>query len=202
MPSAGRSNRPGISSGPEAKSLSRNGDKRCQRRSPFSPTRVAVASSMSSQNKVTNGDTQTSAMTIAPMAYIEESLSAGEQIVGFFRLHWICRRWMVLWIVLAIPPVGITLILALFEFLRLRSIEQGVTNKRVIYKKGIISRKSEEMKLNSIETVEIDQGIAGRIFGFGDVTVTGRGLSNVAFKSVDDPMAVKRKIESVSNPVG
>ena len=136
------------------------------------------------------------------MPYIEESLSAGEQIVGFFRLHWISRRWMVLWIVLAIPTVGITLTLALYEFLRLRSIEQGVTNKRVIYKKGIISRKSEEMKLNSIETVEIDQGIAGRIFGFGDVTVTGRGLSNVVFKSVDDPMAVKRQIESVSNPVG
>ena len=136
------------------------------------------------------------------MPYIEESLSAGEQLVGFFRLHWISRRWMALWIVLAIPTVGITLILALFEFLRLRSIEQGVTNKRVIYKKGIISRKSEEMKLNSIETVEIDQGVAGRIFGFGDVTVTGRGLSNVVFKSVYDPMAVKRKIESVSNPIG
>ena len=136
------------------------------------------------------------------MPYIEESLSAGEQLVGFFRLHWISRRWMALWIVLAIPTVGITLILALFEFLRLRSIEQGVTNKRVIYKKGIVSRKSEEMKLNSIETVEIDQGIAGRIFGFGDVTVTGRGLSNVVFKSVYDPMAVKRKIESVSNPIG
>lgn len=135
------------------------------------------------------------------MPYIEESLSAGEQIVGFFRLHWISWSWMVLWIVLAIPTVGITLILALYEFLRLRSIEQGVTNKRVIYKKGIISRNSEEMKLNSIETVEIDQGIPGRILGFGDVTVTGRGLSSVVFKTVEDPMAVKRQIESVSNPV-
>ena len=136
------------------------------------------------------------------MPYIEESLSAGEQIIGFFRLHWVSRSWMVLWIVLAIPTLGITLILALYEFLRLRSIEQGVTNKRVIYKKGIVSRNSEEMKLNSIETVEIHQGILGRVFGFGDVTVTGRGLSNVVFKTVDDPMAVKRKIESVSNPVG
>jgi uncharacterized membrane protein YdbT with pleckstrin-like domain len=135
------------------------------------------------------------------MPYIEDSLSAGEQIVGFFRLHWISRSWMILWIVLAIPTVGITLILALYEFLRLRSIEQGVTNKRVIYKQGIISRKSEEMKLNSIETVEIDQGISGRILGFGNVTVTGRGLSNVVFRKVDDPMAVKRQIESVSNPV-
>ncbi len=136
------------------------------------------------------------------MPYIEESLSAGEQIVGFFSLHWISRRWLVLWILLAIPTIGLTLILALYEFLTLRSIEQGVTNKRVIYKKGIISRKSEEMKLNSIETVEIDQGVPGRIFGFGTVTVTGRGLSNVVFKTVRDPMGVKRRIESVSNPVG
>ena len=135
------------------------------------------------------------------MPYIEESLSAGEQIVGFFRLHWIARSWMALWIVLAIPTVGITLILALYEYLRLRSIEQGVTNKRVIYKKGIISRKSEEMKLNSIETVEINQGIIGRLFGFGNVIVTGRGLSNVIFRTIDDPMVVKRQIESVSNPV-
>ena len=135
------------------------------------------------------------------MPYIEDSLSAGEQIVGFFRLHWISRSWMILWIVLAIPTVGVTLIPALYEYLRLRSIEQGVTNKRIIFKKGIISRKSEEMKLNSIETVEINQGIPGRIFGFGDVTVTGRGLSNVIFRAVEDPMAVKRQIESVSNPV-
>lgn len=108
---------------------------------------------------------------------------------------------MVLWIVLAIPTVGITLILALYEFLRLRSIEQGVTNKRVIFKKGIVSRQSEEMKLNSIETVEINQGVLGRILGFGEVKVTGRGISNVVFKTIDDPMAVKRQIESVSNPV-
>ncbi len=136
------------------------------------------------------------------MAYIEDSLSAGEQIVGFFRLHWISRGWMILWIVLAIPTIGITLFLALYEYLKLRSIEQGVTNKRVIYKKGIISRRSEEMKLNSIETVEIDQGISGRIFGFGNVSVTGRGISAVVFRTVKDPMAVKRQIESVSNPVG
>jgi uncharacterized membrane protein YdbT with pleckstrin-like domain len=135
------------------------------------------------------------------MPYIEDSLSAGEQIVGFFKLHWISRSWMVLWIALAIPTVGITLVPALYEYFRLRSIEQGVTNKRVIFKKGIISRKSEEMKLNSIETVEIDQGITGRLLNFGDVTVTGRGLSNVIFKTVEDPMAVKRQIESVSNPV-
>jgi uncharacterized membrane protein YdbT with pleckstrin-like domain len=79
----------------------------------------------------------------------------------------------------------------------LRNIEQGVTNERVILKTGIISRTSEEMKISSIETVEIIQGVIGRIFGFGTIKVTGRGISDLVFKKINDPMDVKRKIESI-----
>lgn len=82
--------------------------------------------------------------------------------------------------------------------MKLRSIEQAVTNKRVILKVGLVSRKSEEMKLTSIETVEIRQSIFGRILGFGTVKVTGRGISDVVFKHINDPMVVKRAIESVT----
>jgi uncharacterized membrane protein YdbT with pleckstrin-like domain len=134
------------------------------------------------------------------LSYIEDSLSAGERIENLFKLHWFAWVPMWLWIILAIPTIGLTLLIALYEFLRLRFIEQGVTNKRVILKKGIISRKTEEMKLTSIETVEIHQGVWGRILGFGTVKVTGRGISDVVYKGIDDPMAVKRQIESVSNP--
>lgn len=134
--------------------------------------------------------------------YIEESLSTGEKVEALFPLHWFARLPMILWIVLAIPTLGITLLLALYEYLKLKHMEQGVTNKRVILKRGIISRKTDEMKLQSIETVEIDQGIGGRMFGYGTVKVTGRGISDVIFKAIDDPMTVKRQIESVSNPVG
>jgi uncharacterized membrane protein YdbT with pleckstrin-like domain len=108
---------------------------------------------------------------------------------------------MWIWIILGIPTLGLTWLIAIYEFFRLRAIDQGVTNKRVILKKGIISRKTEEMKLTSIETVEIDQGVFGRIFGFGTVKITGRGISDFMFKGIDDPMSVKRQIESVSNPV-
>lgn len=134
------------------------------------------------------------------MSYIDESLSAGEEIVARFRLHWITRMPLVLWILLGLVTFGITWLIAVYEYLRLRHIEQGVTNKRVIYKTGIISRKSEEMKLGSIETVEIDQGILGRMLGYGNIRVTGRGTSDVLFRAVDDPMAVKRQIESISHP--
>jgi len=135
------------------------------------------------------------------MSFIEESLSSGETIVARFKLHWLARLPLVLWLLLAVPTLGITLLLALYEFLRVRGIEQGVTNKRVIYKAGIVSRKSEEMKLTSIETVEIEQGIFGRLLGFGDVKITGRGTSDLVFRRIADPMSVKRRIESVSNPV-
>jgi uncharacterized membrane protein YdbT with pleckstrin-like domain len=131
------------------------------------------------------------------MGYIQDSLSNGEEVRDLFKLHWFAKIWMILWIILAIPTIGITLLFALWEWLKLRSIEQGVTNKRVILKRGIISRKTEEMKITSIETVEIIQGVMGRIFGYGDVKVTGRGISDLLFKKINDPMEVKRKIESV-----
>lgn len=131
------------------------------------------------------------------MSYIEESLSAGEEVRALFKLHWVAKIPLIVWLILAIPTLGITLLLAGWEWLKLRSIEQGVTNKRVIYKDGIISRRSEEMKISSVETVEIIQGIMGRMLGFGAVKVTGRGISDLQFKNINDPMDVKRKIESV-----
>jgi uncharacterized membrane protein YdbT with pleckstrin-like domain len=135
------------------------------------------------------------------VTYIEESLSAGEQVEGLFRLHWIAWIPMAIWILLAIPTFGLTLFIALYEYLRLRFQERGVTNKRVILKQGIISRRTEEMRLKSIETVEIDQGVLGRIFGFGTVKITGKGVSDFLFKGIDDPLAVKRRIESIGNPI-
>ncbi|MCH7509604.1 MAG: PH domain-containing protein [Proteobacteria bacterium] len=131
------------------------------------------------------------------MSYIEDSLSDGEEIKELFKLHWFSKIPMIIWVILALPTFGITLLLAIWEFLRLRSIEQGITNKRVILKTGIISRNSEEMKISSIETVEIIQGISGRIFGFGSIKVTGRGISDLVYKNIDSPMEVKKTIESV-----
>ena len=135
------------------------------------------------------------------MAYIEQSLSANEKIEAIFGLHWTAWLPVWLWVLLAIPTIGITLLVALYVYLRLKYQEQGVTNKRVILKKGIIGRQTEEMKLRSIETIEIDQGVFGRMLGFGTVKVTGRGVSDIVFKGIDDPMAVKRAIESINSPL-
>ena len=134
------------------------------------------------------------------MSYIDDSLSQGETVVALFPQHWITRLLLVLWIVLAFVTFGASLILAIYEYFRLRCVEHGVTNKRVIYKSGIISRHTDEMKISSIETVEIDQSILGRILDYGDIKVTGRGTSYVILHDVINPMGVKREIESISNP--
>jgi uncharacterized membrane protein YdbT with pleckstrin-like domain len=135
------------------------------------------------------------------MSYIEQSLSSDEKVDSLFKLHWFAWVPMWIWIILGLVTFGITWLIAVYEFLRLKFLEQGVTNKRVILKKGIISRRTDEMKLRSIETVEINQGILGRIFGFGEIRITGKGISDVVFRLIDDPMSVKRSIESISNPI-
>ncbi len=131
------------------------------------------------------------------MSYIEDSLSNNEEIKEIFNLHWFAKIPMILWLLLAIPTFGITLIFAIYEYFRLKNIEQGVTSKRVILKTGIISRKTEEMKVDSIETIEINQSILGRIFGFGTVELTGRGESDLNFKNIDEPLKVKKAIENI-----
>ena len=132
------------------------------------------------------------------MSYIQESLSSGEEVRELFNLHWTARIPIIFYILLAVPTFGITLLVAIWYWLNLRNLEQGVTNKRVILKTGIISRQSDEMKLSSIETVEIMQSVMGRLLGYGTVIITGRGISDLVFKNIDDPMDVKRKIESIN----
>ena len=123
------------------------------------------------------------------MSYLEESLSKGEKLNTVFRLHWIIWARIGVWGAASAFALfhgfrfaaGILLFAALGEWVKLNSIEQAVTNKRVIQKTGIVSRKTEEMKLSSIETVEIQQSFWGRIFGYGTVKVAiAVGVASVA----------------------
>tara|TARA_S200000501_G_C20332600_1_gene529565 strand:- start:3 stop:392 length:390 start_codon:yes stop_codon:yes gene_type:complete len=121
------------------------------------------------------------------MSYIKKTLISDEKIVATFKLHWIVYlKYILLWWLFF--PI-IWLIQALF-------IEYALTTKRVVSKEGVISRNTEEMRLAKAETIEVKQGILGRILGYGTVIVTGTGSSYVAFKTVTDPLKVKRHIDA------
>lgn len=145
------------------------------------------------------------------VSYLSDSLSQGETIVDRFFFHWLVwvKVWC-LWLVGLTVPAGlyfatqdvlvlygyaITIPMALGPHLRLKFTEYGLTNRRVVFKRGIIARITEEMKISTIETVEIKQSMMGRIMGFGNILVSGVGVSDVLFQTVKDPMNVKRKIE-------
>lgn len=129
------------------------------------------------------------------MSYLDESLAPGESIVARFDLHWTAKWRLILFLVLAIPTLGIALLGALYEWIRLRSIEQGVTNRRVVRKTGIVSRETDELRLASIETIDLRQSAWGRLLGYGDVVLTGRGESAMIFARLSKPLDAKRAIE-------
>jgi len=132
------------------------------------------------------------------MSYIQDSLSKNENIEKVFKLHWITKFTSLFFlIVLSIPTLGVSLIVSIYVYLYLKKLEQGITNKRIILKKGIIARKTQEIKLDAVETVQIEQDIIGRLLGFGSIKITGRGASDLIFKNIDNPMQVKKDIETL-----
>lgn len=130
------------------------------------------------------------------MSYLDESLAPGEEVAARFGLHWTAKWKLIVFIILVIPTFGIALIGVIYEWLRLRAMEFGVTNRRVVHKTGIVSRQTEELRLASIETVDLRQSAMGRIMGYGDVVLTGRGEADFVFERVADPITVKRAIEA------
>jgi hypothetical protein len=72
-------------------------------------------------------------------SYIESSLSRDESVKEIFTLHWFAWMPVITWAILGLPTLGLTLIIAIYQGLSLKYLEQGLTNKRVILKKGICS---------------------------------------------------------------
>ena len=70
--------------------------------------------------------------------------------------------------------------------------ELAVTNKRVIAKTGLIQRRTIEMFLEKIESIQVDQSVLGRLFNFGSVVISGTGVHSAPFKSISDPLALRK----------
>lgn len=73
--------------------------------------------------------------------------------------------------------------------------EIAITNKRLIYKRGLVARYVGEMNIDRIEGVNVLQGIWGRIFNFGRVMVRGMGVGEVVLPSIEDPIKFRKSIE-------
>ncbi len=145
------------------------------------------------------------------MGYIEQNLLAGETVVYRARLHWIIFVWPAVFLGIAVlfalaafsgrswgggMIFLITgLLIVLPAYINFVSSEFGVTTRRVLIKVGLIRRRSLELLLSKVESIGVDQGIVGRIFGYGTIIVTGTGGTKEPFRTIAAPLEFRRVVQ-------
>ena len=120
--------------------------------------------------------------------YVDQNLLKDERVEYEATLHW----------KIFITLSGL-LTLFIYPWIVKSTSEFVITNKRVIIKRGLIARKTFEMNLNKIETVNVDQSIWGRIFGFGTINIVGTGGTREVFDSISKPLAFRKKFQEISS---
>lgn len=121
------------------------------------------------------------------MGYVEDNLMAGERVTHRTRLHWTAFVSLKALLTLFIAPLVAR---ATSEF--------AVTNRRVIIKVGLVSRKTVELNLEKVESVGVEQTILGRLLGHGTIVVVGTGGTKEPFRGIADPMGFRRAVNEAT----
>lgn len=158
------------------------------------------------------------------MSYVEKNLIAGEQVVFQTRHHWIVMLGaLLLGTVLDLVGAGGLIyllsqrdmsaaardagfvgaalalmggsVLALAGVMRRNATEMVVTNKRVIVKTGILSRRTFEMLLSRIESIGVEEPVLGRMLGYGTVILRGVGGTPDEFDLIAKPLAFRSHVQ-------
>jgi uncharacterized membrane protein YdbT with pleckstrin-like domain len=151
------------------------------------------------------------------MSYASSHLIPGEKIVYETRLHWIILAWQVIfalvllftpgiallyyyrsntnveWLAAALIVIGVIVVLA--GTVRRNATEMAVTNKRVLIKQGITSRRTLEILLQKVESIAVEESLMGRMLGFGTVIVKGTGGTPESFTRMASPLQFRSHVE-------
>ena len=73
--------------------------------------------------------------------------------------------------------------------------EMAITNRRLVFKRGLLARQVGEMEINRIEGVNVVQSVLGRLLNYGRVMVRGMGVGEVYLPIIDDPIAFRKAID-------
>lgn len=138
------------------------------------------------------------------MSYTKRNLLPNENMRYKASLHWIIFVPTILWLALGFIFEGagiawVFVIIALYSLakaiLRKLGSEFVLTNKRVVLRQGIISRKTVEIILAKCEGVSVDQSIIGRLLGYGTLVVTTGGATS-RFNYVKNPVAFRNGVSA------
>ncbi len=155
------------------------------------------------------------------MSYVESNLIPGEKVLYKTRLHWVVLLGPIVAGVFFGLPGLVLLIGSLFKrtgqssgmagggllfiiiatvcvllgFLGRNATEMAVTNKRVIIKTGLLRRRTFELLLSKVESIGVDEGLLGRMLGYGTVVVRGTGGTPEPFSRVGHPLEFRRQVQ-------
>ena len=134
-------------------------------------------------------------------SYIDESLIEGEKVLHRARVSWWSQFALLFFGILTLVlVVGLFLLIA--AWIKVRSTEIAITNRRVIAKFGFVKRDTVEINLEKVEALRVEQGFFGRMLNFGTVFISGAGTSVAPIKNVTDPLVFRRKfMEATSRPL-
>ena len=158
------------------------------------------------------------------MSYVESNLVPGETVIYQTRLHWIVMLGhVVLGCLLfgsgafllyyassqtaldsttlhimegggiALLVFGVVVILV--GMMRRNATEMAVTNRRVVIKTGLASRKTIEMLLSKVESIEVSETAFGRMLGYGSIVVIGTGGTPEPFHKVAHPLEFRSQVQ-------
>ena len=134
------------------------------------------------------------------MSYIDDSLIEGEVLVHRGRIAWWSVFWLLFLGVLTLVLV-VGLVFLVMAWVRVRSTEIAITNKRIIAKFGFIKRHTVEINLDKVESLRVEQGLWGRFLNFGTIYVSGAGSAVAPFPDIADPLVFRRKfMEATDRP--
>ena len=89
---------------------------------------------------------------------------------------------------------GLGLIFWGYAYVKYKTTELAVTNRRVIAKFGFISRRTVELNITKVESVQVDQSALGRLFDFGTLVISGSGGSQEPIPGISKPMAFRKAL--------
>jgi uncharacterized membrane protein YdbT with pleckstrin-like domain len=149
--------------------------------------------------------------------YIDDILQPGEKVLYSTNAHWMFYLpAMVAWILavflfilsretttegivlLCLSAAAVVALIALYwaakAWFHRWTTETDVTNLRVVHKTGFIKRRTFEISLDKVESVDVNQSILGRILNYGDVTILGVGEGKETIATIASPLEFRNYI--------
>ena len=73
--------------------------------------------------------------------------------------------------------------------------EMAVTNRRVLIKTGMASRRTLDLMLSRVESIGVEETTFGRLLGYGSVIVRGTGGTPESFVLIAHPQEFRRAVQ-------